>query len=94
MRVTPAAAAEIGQSALIWLIGRPEALEAFLGASGADAAEIRARAGEPEFLGFVLEFLLQSEDLTVDFARDAGLRPEAPARARAALPGGDAPDWT
>lgn len=92
--MTPGAAAEIGQSALIWLVGRPEALEAFLALSGADAAEVRARAAEPEFLGFVLDFLLQSEDLTVDFARDSGLRPEAPARARAALPGGAVPDWT
>lgn len=87
-------AIEIGQQALVWLAGEPEALGAFLAASGAGPADVRARASEPEFLGFVLDHLLQSDALVLGFARDAGLAPETPARARAALPGGYAPDWT
>ncbi len=87
-------AIEIGQRALIWLAGEPDALGAFLAASGADPAEMRARAGEPEFLGFLLEYLLQSDALVLAFAGDADLPPDLPARARAALPGGYAPDWT
>ncbi len=87
-------AIELAQRALIWLAGEPDALGGFLAASGAGAAEVRARAADPEFLGFVLEHLLQSDALVLAFAEDAGLPPDLPARARAALPGGDAPDWT
>ncbi len=87
-------AAALAQEALIWLAGRPEALEAFLAASGAGPEDLRAGAADPAFLGFVLDHLLQSEELVVAFARDAGVPPDRPARARAALPGGDAPDWT
>lgn len=90
----PAAAAEVGRQALIWLAGRPEAMGAFLDASGADPAELRARAADPEFLGFVLDFLLQSDAFVLDFAAEAGIPPETPARARAALPGGAVPDWS
>lgn len=87
-------AIELGQSALIWLAGNADALGGFLAASGADASEVRARAADPEFLGFVLEYLLQSDALVIDFATEAGLPPDRVARARAALPGGYAPDWT
>ena len=57
-------------------------------------AELRARAADPEFLGFVLDFLLQSDAFVLDFAAEAGVSPETPARARAALPGGAVPDWS
>lgn len=92
--MTPAAAVGIGQEALVWLAGRPEAFDAFLATSGADPGDIRARAADPEFLGFLLDFLLQSDALVLGFAADAGLSPDAPLRARAALPGGPIPDWT
>ena len=87
-------AVALAQAALVWLAGRPEALGTFLAASGAGPAEVRARAADPEFLGFVLDHLLASEADLLAFAREAGVAPEAPARARAALPGGYAPDWT
>ncbi len=88
------AAAELARDALIWLAGQPEILGNFLAASGADAAELRARIADPEFLGFVLDFVLGSEDVARDFTAHAGLPPDALLRARAALPGGDLPDWT
>lgn len=84
----------LGQRALIWLALEPDALGAFLAASGAGPADLRARAQDPEFLGFLLEHLLQSDALVLAFARDAGVAPDQPARARAALPGGDLPNWT
>jgi hypothetical protein len=55
---------------------------------------MRRLANDPEFLGFVLDFLLGSDDLVRGFAAEAGIRPEEPMRARAALPGGAVPDWT
>ena len=83
----------IGQDALIWLAGQPEALAGFLAASGLAPDDLRSRAADPEFLGFVLDFLLGSDAMVLDFAAAAGLAPR-PARARAALPGGAEPNWT
>jgi hypothetical protein len=88
------AAAGIAQDALIWLAGQPDLIGQFLAASGAGPAEVQRQAGDPEFLGFVLDFLLGSDDLVRSFAADAGFAPDTPMRARAALPGGAVPDWT
>jgi hypothetical protein len=90
----PERATAVAQEALIWLAGRPDALEGFLAASGATTEDLRAGADDPEFLGFVLDHLLQFEELVVAFARDAGVAPDLPARARATLPGGYVPNWT
>jgi hypothetical protein len=84
----------IGQDAVIWLAGQPEALSAFLGASGLAHGSLRGRAADPEFLGFVLDFILAADATVLDFARSAGLRPEDTARARATLAGGELPNWT
>jgi hypothetical protein len=86
-------AAEIGRDALLWLAGEPEALGQFLDASGLRPTDLRARAGDPEFLGFVLEFLLGSDARVTEFAASAGIRPEDAGRARAVL-GGELPNWT
>ena len=63
-------------------------------ASGVSADELRDRAADPEFLGFVLDFLLSDEAALLAFAHEAGLSPDRPLRARAALPGGELPHWT
>lgn len=84
----------IAQTALVWLSEDPERLAGFLAASGAGPGDVRAGAGDPAFLGGLLDHLLGSDATVLAFARDAGLSPEVPARARAALPGGDQPDWT
>lgn len=88
------AAASMAQDALIWLAGQPDLLGQFLSATGAEPADMRRLADDPEFLGFVLDFLLGSDDLVRSFAAEAGIAPDAPMRARAALPGGAVPDWT
>lgn len=86
-------ATAIGADALIFLAGRPDLLDTCLAQSGLAASELLARAREPEFLGFVLDFLLQSDAWVSDFAAAAGLRPEDVARARASLEG-NVPNWT
>jgi hypothetical protein len=87
-------AAEVATDGLIWLAGRPEDISRFLAATGAEPADLRRRAGEPEFLGFVLDFLLGDEALAREFAGAAGLGPEDTLRARMLLPGGALPNWT
>lgn len=83
-----------GIQALGWIAAQPELAGRFLAASGASPNEMHARAADPEFLGFVLDFLLSDEAALVAFAEDAGIAPDRPLRARAALPGGDLPNWT
>jgi hypothetical protein len=87
-------ATSIGQDALIWLAGQPEMLDGFLHLSGLAPATMRERASDPDFLGFVLDFLLVSDATILAFTADTGLRPEDPARARLTLAGGDLPNWT
>ena len=84
----------VGLQALSWLATDDELFGAFLDQAGADAADVRARATAPGFLGFVLDFLMQEDDRVVRFAGAQAMPPEAVAGARRALPGGDAPEWT
>lgn len=89
-----AAAEALAISALGFLAGQDEAMGAFLAAAGAGPGDLRVRAQEPEFLGFLLDFILQDEPLLIAFC-DADRRPyDSVLRARAALPGGDLPNWT
>jgi hypothetical protein len=83
----------VGQQALIWIAGEPEILSIFLDASGMAPEDVRARASNPEFLGFVLDFVLAADEHVVAFAAASSLAVEAPARARAVLGGGE-PHWT
>lgn len=92
--MTPEAAETVALKALVWIAERDELASSFLGASGASADELRDRAGDPEFLGFVLDFLLSDEDALLNFCEDIAVKPDTPMRARAALPGGDLPNWT
>lgn len=84
----------IGLQALGWLAGNEELLPVFLGASGASAADLARGAGEPAFLGAVLDFLLLDDAWIVAFCDAHGLAYDAPMQARAHLPGGEATHWT
>ena len=88
------AAETLALQALGWIAGQDELAGAFLGSTGSSAEDLKARASDPEFLGFVLDFLLQDEAALLAFCEDAGSEPDQPFRARAALPGGDLPHWT
>jgi len=80
--------------ALAWMAGDAELIGRFLASTGAGPGDLRVRAADPEFLGFVLDFLLADETALIAFAAAKNIRPELPMRARAALPGGDLPHWT
>ncbi len=92
--MTPDRASEVAMDAMIWLAGEPEALAGFLAASGIDPATLTRRGADPDFLAAVLDWLLGSDASILAFAAATGHRPEDPARARALLAGGGAPDWT
>jgi hypothetical protein len=77
-----------------WIAGQDALLPTFLGATGTSEGDLKARAGEAEFLAAVMDFLLMDDAWVIDCATDLGWRPEDMLRIRAALPGGDLPHWT
>lgn len=84
----------IALQALGWLAANDDLFPVFLGASGASAGDVAARAGDAEFLGAVLDFLLMDDAFVMGFCDAAGLAYGLPMQARAALPGGGQVHWT
>lgn len=84
----------LGLQALAWLVGQEELIGVFLGASGASESDLRERAGEADFLGSVLDFILMDDQWVVQFCDSRDLAYENVMLARAALPGGEQVHWT
>lgn len=76
--------------ALAYIAGREDALERLLAVTGLGLADVKQRAGDPEFLAGVLDYLLGEEALLLQFCEAEEIDPSWPARARAALPNGRA----
>lgn len=89
-----AAAEVLAIKALGWLAAQDELLGVFMGASGVQPDELRTKAGDPEFLGAVLDFITMDDAWVVQFCNETGLAYEDPLRARQALPGGQQVHWT
>ena len=81
-------------SLLAWLTGEDEILPVFMGATGVGEDDLRARAGEPEFLASVMDFLLMDDTWVLQGAEATGIAAQDFAMIRAALPGGALPNWT
>ena len=88
------AAETLALQALGWLAAQDDLFPVFLGATGASATDIATRAGEAEFLGAVLDFLLMDDAWITAFCDSAGIAYTLPMQARAALPGGAEAHWT
>ncbi|HEY3778128.1 MAG TPA: DUF3572 family protein [Rhizomicrobium sp.] len=71
--------------ALAFLADSPDDLTAFMVVSGMDPASLRARAGEPEFLAGVLDYLLSEEKLLLRFCEARAVEPAALHRLHAVL---------
>ncbi len=92
--MTEAEAENIAIKALGWMAQDTEIIGGFLGVTGASPDEIRDRAGDPEFLGFVLDYLLSDDAMVMAFCDATHTPAAAPMEARASLPGGQIPNWT
>ena len=92
--MTPDHAEAIAVKALGWMAERNDVMEIFLSATGAAPDELRTQAGDPHFLGFVLDHLLGQDQWVLDFAEMSQIEPTDVLSARAHLPGGDIPNWT
>ena len=88
------AAETLALRALAWLVGNEEILPLFLGATGSSAADLRARAADPDVLVSMLDFLLMDDAWVMAFCDAAGYRYGDPGAARQALPGGAETHWT
>ncbi len=84
----------IALRALAFLAQDDDLLGAFLNASGASPDEMKVRAQDADFLGFVLDFLMGDDLLARGFCQAENLNAETLHFARAVLPGGQVPDWT
>jgi hypothetical protein len=73
--------------ALSW-IAESGAIPDFLDRSGLEIADLRLRAGNPELLAAVLDFLLSQDSLTKSFCEIRELDAGQIHLARRALPGG------
>ena len=82
---TSDSARSLAVSALTFIAADPDRLSRFLGITGLGPHNLRTSAADPAFLGSVLDYLVADETLLVEFAADAGLKPEAVARAHDAL---------
>ena len=94
MAQTQEFAETIGLKCLAWLIGNEDLLPVFMGASGASEADLRDGAGDPAYLGSVLDFVLMDDAWVIAFCDTEGLQYEALRQARAVLPGGTEMSWT
>jgi hypothetical protein len=77
-------ARQLALDAFLFLVGDPLRITKFLGATGMDAADLRAHAREDATLVAVLEYLLADESLLLVFAANGRHQPAdiAPALAR------------
>ena len=81
------AAETLALEALTYLASDERRLGALLAQAGWTLAELRSGLGETHVLAGILDFVLGDERLVMGFCEAAGCAPEAPLRARRALPG-------
>jgi len=94
MTLSADAAETLALRALAWLAANDDLLPTFLGSTGASEADLRERAGDPAFLGAVLDFLMMDDAWVIGFCDSAVIPYDQLMQARMALPGGEQVNWT
>jgi len=84
----------IGLRVLGWLVTNEDLLPVFLGATGASSQDLRDQAGDVEFLGSVLDFIMMDDAWVVQFCDLEALPYDVIMQARQSLPGGAQVSWT
>lgn len=87
-------AEKLAINVLVWMAGNDDLVMQFLNQSGCSADDLRARSQDPEFLGFVLDFLLSDDDMISAFCEQSNIAFDVPLKARAAIAGGQDVHWT
>lgn len=94
MSYTSQQAEIIAIQVLGWLSAQDDLLMTFMGATGSGLDDVRTRAGDPEFLASVMDFILMDDDWVRGFCDQQSLSYDAIQHIRMALPGGALPNWT
>lgn len=84
----------IALQALAFLIADEDLRETFMGATGTGVEDLRTRAGDPDFLIAVLDFLMLDDAWVIRFCDAHQVDYTTPQVARQALPGGSQMHWT
>lgn len=84
----------IALKALGWLVANEGLLPVFLGSTGASVQDFREQAGDAEFLGSVLDFIMMDDAWVVQFCDLERLPYDTLMQARQSLPGGAQVNWT
>ena len=92
--MTPKQAEIHALEALGWLAGQDDLLPVFMGATGASADDLRARATDADFLISVLDFVLMDDAWVIQMGDALGWEYERVQQVRYALPGGAEVHWT
>jgi uncharacterized protein DUF3572 len=82
------AAETVALKALAHIAADADTLMRFLTISGLEVGDLRRRAGEPELLAAVLDFVLSDDVISQSFAVAEGVSAETLHAARRSLPGG------
>ncbi|MFK7764829.1 MAG: DUF3572 domain-containing protein [Roseobacter sp.] len=94
MPYTQDSAETLGLKVLGWLAANEELLPVFQNASGVSEADIRANAGDAQFLGAVLDFVMMDDAWVVGCCEALSVPNTSIFEARQALPGGEQVNWT
>ena len=79
---------------LLWLARNKNYLEAFLITSGTTIHDLRIRSNDTEFLVFVLDFLMTSDELICKLCSDLNIEPQTIQQAQYALFDQGIREWT
>lgn len=93
MAMTRKMAAEIAQSALLYLADDMQQMTALMQASGLSVDDLRGLAGNPQTAVHLLDFVMESDDRVLDFARFAQIPPETVVAAHLVLSGPGSHGW-
>ena len=80
--------------ALNWLSKNPDRLADFLHLNGASISDIFERSKDPEFLVFIVEYCLSSDEIAIECSYALSIKPEELMEILGLLPGGDSYNWT
>jgi len=87
------AAEALALQSLATILADEDLLPRFLALTGSGEGDLRQRIGDADFLGAVLDFVLEQDETVRQVAEAAGIAPELLRLARSKLPGGEG-DWT
>lgn len=80
--------------ALVWLSKNQELLRDFMEQSGGTVTDIFERAKDPQFLMFVVEYCLTTDEIALACAKALKIKPEELKEILIMLPGSETYNWT